>query len=140
MNPCNLWESSGLHSGELDLRSQGTETGVGSNLWRNAEDTDRGRRKQREKRWLTRNGLGLEFPSGSIWTLQKAIRIYHAMKNSAQEIILGAGQQDFPKKSWTLTSGVASGQFEGTSSVLREQQLIRSMSVKLPPNPESNNT
>lgn len=82
--------------------------------------------------------MGLEFPSGSIWTLQKAIRIYRGMKNSAQEILLGAGQQDNPQKSWTLASEAASGQFEGTSPVLRAQQLIPSMSVKLPPNPEGN--
>lgn len=49
MHPCYLWESSGLHSGELDLRSKGTETEVGSNLGemqkiQTVGDKSRGRR------------------------------------------------------------------------------------------------
>ena len=61
MHPFYLWEASGLQPRELDLRSEGTEPGVGPQL----KETQKAEavmswlpQKQRKERWLPWKWLG----------------------------------------------------------------------------------
>ena len=95
-------------------------------------------KEQTEERDCAGNSMGLEFPLGSTRTLLKDTRIYHVMKNSAQESSWELGGKMTPKK--VRIDGVISGQsWRGINCVKGLAVESQYESIELPPNPEGNN-